>query len=203
MKPPYIKIPLFLLLTGLTLLASHAAIAAKKELHLTPLQNFNFIETKKNGFLLIELATTSAASSLEISRLDKKAGNYTYTIGRRLRTDYSVNLKNLDNGFYVADIPTGLYQIKEVTAPLYNLPYRIQTDGRRIWRVSIEEAHINYAGRLKIEQERSVNAIDVGLINRFSQSLPELIQHFEKASVQTPLRIGLGYRDDFYQELQQ
>ncbi|GAB2199013.1 hypothetical protein [Sessilibacter sp. MAH4] len=184
------------------MLISLNTYGAGKSLPLTPLDKYEFAKTKE-AFAILEISAGGTAPSIELSKLDKNPENYEFTINRRQRVNYTLDLKDVEDGYYVIELPEGLYQIMKVNAPLFNLPFRYDTSGRIIWRWSIKQNYINYLGKLNIHQDRSEDSIAAELMNRFSQSLPELTTALSKASVTDPIRIGLGYRDDFYEELQQ
>jgi hypothetical protein len=154
--------------------------------------------------MLIELDVGGTAPSMEIRKLVSKHDDLHLHKGQKVvyKTErYKVDLKGKENGFYILPLDEGIYQVTQVNAPYFNLPYKLSTNARRDWRFSIKEKHINYVGQLVIEKERGVSFVNVKLENRIAMDLHEITMQTAKLSEQLPLRLGTGVRDDFYKEL--
>lgn len=113
----------------------------------------------------------------------------------------TINLKNLDEGIYFLPLAKGLYQIREVAAPFYNLPYLLNTSGERAWRFSIVPSKINYIGELTIDKERGLDFANITLRNRIATNKQKIDKVLEKLPGKFNLRVGSGVRDDFLEDL--
>lgn len=155
------------------------------------------------GYLLMYLEAGKMLSSLSVVRclnadfscsIEKKVR----IRGRRL---FSIDLKNLKNGFYLLNLPEGAYQITEVNAPFYDLPFRMNTARDRNWRFTIEKGKANYAGRLIATKQRSDSAVNIKLVNRIATDFDEINNILSDFLLTTPLTMGVGVKDDFLSEL--
>jgi len=157
----------------------------------------------QEGYLLIEVDVGNNVPSLDFYRLNAGAQLYLMPNQKAKKVSKTLNIKfkGLAPGFYAKKIHKGLYQISQVNAPSFDLPYRLNTEKQRQWRFSIEKGAINYVGKLVIEKERSSNYVEMKLINRFAESLSRVDSKLENTLFDYPLRLGVGVRDDFFMEL--
>lgn len=191
-----ISLLLALLFAAFDLAAATRGIA----LELTTLDQAEPLK-KNEGYLLVDLAVAGTSPSFEFSqvRIGSKqkylVADQSLSLGS---TRWQVSLKDKAAGFYQVKLPAGLYQITEVNAPLFNLPFRVDTDKRDQWRFSIAKARSNYIGRFRIDQERGTDYVNVKLINRLAADYDQLVEQGASIFSAAPLRSGAGVRDDFY-----
>ncbi len=192
------------LLPHFTLLISlfiyHPLWAAERSLLLYSPNNAPALEAQY-GYLLIKLNVTGIAPSLQFIALDKKEADLPLSEKQikqleRTKSKFSVDLKDKDHAFYLAALPSGTYQITNVNAPYFNLPYKKSTGDSLAWRFEIQQGAINYLGELTIAKERITDFVDIRLNNRFATDLKtikqKVISHFN-----APLVNANVYRDDF------
>lgn len=153
------------------------------------------------GYMLLKLEAAGPAPSIELEHIGGLSIKHDVKSGSRSRQRLKINLKDRADGFYVANLKEGTYQIVQVNVPYFGLPYWLDTDNRRIWRFSVKMGVVNYIGNLTIAQERSVDSVTAHLTNRLAMELPLISELIAKFPVKTTLRNGVGYRDDFLDAL--
>lgn len=154
---------------------------------------------ENQGFVLVDLDVGGKAPSIEFVKLrySKKAKE-----GEKQKYDRStdnrvISLKNLDNGLNVLALPPGLYQVIKVNAPFFDLPYILDTKGKKSWRFRVQSGAVNYIGRMVIEQERGKDFINVNLLKRFATNQTQIEQAVTEHFPTLDLKMGFGQRDDF------
>lgn len=148
--------------------------------------------TDSQGYLLMELDVGGVAPAISIGKLGKRG-----TIGKPVRLD----LKKIEERFYLIPLESGRYQVTEINAPLYNLPFRIDTSSEGHWQFSVASGRINYFGKLLIESKRSKDSVKFERLNHLASTLADINQQFSSQLTQYPLIESMGYRDDFYRVL--
>jgi hypothetical protein len=99
------------------------------------------------------------------------------------------------------NLPAGLYQITQVDVPHFDLPYKIGTNNRDIWRFRVHRDKINYIGTMKVSPIRSKNAVDTVWINQFATHLADLEAIVADTEIALPIVHGSGYQDPFFSAL--
>lgn len=145
----------------------------------------------KYGLLLLDLDVGGAAPAIEIRRI--------FTSGST-RSPKPISLKDKDKGFHFISLPAGNYQIVNVNAPYFNLPYRLDTENDPHWSFTVEEGKINYLGKLIISKERNEHSVDVKLINRIATHINVLGQKFPQMTKKFPVRQAGRLNDTFLEE---
>lgn len=154
---------------------------------------------KTQGYLLLNLDVSGVAPSLEVSRIDNDEELF-ISAGKKIKTtgkSIIIKLKDKINGFYFVNIPAGLYQITQINAPYFDLPFKLDTKNAREWRFSIKQGHVNYAGKLFIDKNRSTSHVDISLFNRIATDKNIIEKSFHELLTMSPLRSGAGVRDDY------
>lgn len=155
----------------------------------------------REGYLLIELDVANTSSSLEFFRLKVNKQRFLKE-GQKIKRANKVKkltFKKGKEGFYFTKLPKGLYQIKRVNAPSFNLPFRMSTEERRQWRFSIVEGKINYIGKLEIEKKRSSRHVEINFLNRFAMSKGKIEALLIENLINYSLELSVGVRDDFFE----
>jgi hypothetical protein len=155
------------------------------------------------GYLLLNLEVSGTAPSIEFVRIASK-GNAPLAKSQKVKKrgkSMVFNLKGMPHGIYLAKLPEGLYQITQVNAPYFDLPFKINTENSPEWRFRIEQGKTNYIGHLVIEKERSTKYISASLFNRMARDLDKLTGDIQPITTLAPLTSGIGVRDDFFQQL--
>ena len=178
--------------------------AASKSKTKTPVKVKNIKPLNKGqGYLLVKMDVSSIAPSLTVDSL-KNNGDLYLESGesrRLLDEEFTINLKDVDEGLYLLRLPAGLYQITQVNVPFFNLPFELDTSKKTAWRFSIAEGKTNYIGTLFVDQERSSKLVNVALYNRIATDRDQIKSELPDLLVQAELRNGAGVRDDFYEIL--
>ena len=158
----------------------------------------------KHGFVLFDLDVAGTAPSFFIRRYSVNKPFFEPdtrmsfdTIPLRVRFD------NNASGVFTVPLKEGLYQITQVDAPFYDLPYKIDMDTSRTWRFYVERDKINYAGKLVIEQDRGQRTIDVNFYNRFATDIDAIQAAVSDFPFPLPLIMNPGVQDDFQTYLAQ
>lgn len=99
------------------------------------------------------------------------------------------------------NLPEGLYQISQIDVPHFDLPYKLSTDNAPNWRFRVTKNHVNYIGKLEVDAVRSKNTINTVLINQYAQYLEDLTLRLTQASIDLPLKHGVGYQDPYAEYL--
>lgn len=141
---------------------------------------------KGYGYLVINLEAGGTAPSITLHK----------NSGRK----WKIALKDKEPGIYIAPLRKGEYQIVRVDAPYFSLPFYLETKEKDAWKFVIVEKRMNYIGKLHIDRERSVNFINIRLLNRIAVDRRAIQQSFPNLLAGYPLMHLPGYRDDFYQE---
>ena len=98
-------------------------------------------------------------------------------------------------------LPAGWYQITSINAPYFDLPHRLDTESKAVWRFGVETGRTNYAGRLSISRERSAEYVEIRLHNRIATDIERIRTDLGALLERAPLASGSGVRDDFFDEL--
>lgn len=152
------------------------------------------------GYVLIDLDARGTAPSIEFVRLGKVGSDYPENMASRKLSSNTFNLKATEKGFYIGKLKSGVYQITQVNAPYFGLPYALSTSELKTWRFTIEKDRINYIGTLVIEGSRSKENIETHFLNSFAQQYESIISSTKYLQSEFPLTMGTSYRDDFYSE---
>lgn len=157
---------------------------------------------KNQGLLLIKLDIAGEAPSIHYSPMKTKRTTYLRKEDNfSLKKPIQIPLSGFKKGYYLIPFEAGMYQITQVDAPFYNLPYSLKLGLQAAWRFGIEAGHINYVGELVIAKERGVSHINVNLYNHFASDYQQIQQQTAPLQSQYPLMLNPGYRDDFQQAL--
>lgn len=144
---------------------------------------------KSQGYLLIYLDVQGVAPSIEFKRLGS------------LKSSLTIDLKDLDSGYYSMLLPVGRYQIEQIKAPFYDYPYKLSTKQNASWQFVIKDNKTNFIGELNVANLRMINSIDVNLYNRFATHQKDIHTAMSSFLIAYPLVNGTGPRDDFAKEL--
>ena len=137
---------------------------------------------------MIELDVGGTAPSLEFKRI----GGY---------QRYKINLKGKDKGFYFGTLEPGDYQVTQVHAPYYGLPFKRDYRKDEQWRFSIAPGKTNYLGKLTISKTREMSAVFVALNNRLAGFILKHQKKHRALLKQYPLVSGFIARDKFQRQL--
>ncbi|WP_444897613.1 hypothetical protein [Microbulbifer sp. SSSA005] len=176
-------------------------VANAKTLSLVPYENPPELRSRQ-GYVLVKLNVGGTAPSIEFGKLFTSGNKY---LGERQKarvrkgSQYNVSLKGKPEGFYLMVVPPGLYQITQIKAPYYNLPYKFDTANRRTWRFRVEEGRTSYIGNLFIGKQRKSNTIEVYLKNRIASEINEIQESMGSLFELYPLASGAGVQDEFLQ----
>ncbi|WP_045856294.1 hypothetical protein [Teredinibacter purpureus] len=182
----YFSRPLVASLLALLVYTCPVAFAQNSEAETPPL--YPPLE-KHFGYLLIELDVGGIAPAIEYSRRSSSSGAVT------------LKLKGIDKRFLLLTAKKGAYHVTQVHAPLYDLPYRMDTKGQPYWQFDIEAGKINYFGKLLIEAERATDDVIVKRLNHLGKTLEDIQTEYAGLIADYPIVSAAGYRDDFYQAL--
>ncbi len=185
-SPVHVFIVIYLAAIGLLPAASQAAPAL---LELSPANSVEPLR-RDYGYMLVSLEVGGSAPSMEISR--ERSGTRTLQIP----------LKDKENGFYLAPLKKGKYDITRVNAPYFDLPFHVDTTDNRSWEFNIEAGKINYIGRLHIDKERGARWVEVRLLNRLAAELDDIRAVLGQHETVYPLVSGSSVRDDFLETLE-
>lgn len=146
---------------------------------------------KRSGYLLMGIDSHNSAASLKFQKYP----------GSRLTRGTTINLQMSDSSFRLVPLAAGEYQITEVLAPYYDLPYRLNVGDRPTWRFRIKAGRVNYVGSIVIKAQRSKRNVDIRLLNRLASSLAQIEQEYKRELELYPLAIGVAYEDSFLESL--
>lgn len=150
---------------------------------------------RNHGYMLLGLDIGGTAPSFEYALLRGSKTDRKRKIDRKRKT---IELKGKDNGFLLIPIRKGPYQITKINAPLFDLPFRVDTKNSK-WQFTIEPNKINYIGHLNIAKKRKSRSVDVGLSNRIATDITKISAEFSELITQYPIITSLMLRDDFYE----
>lgn len=100
------------------------------------------------------------------------------------------------------NLPEGLYQITQVDVPHFDLPYKINTNNRDVWRFRVSRDKVNYIGTMKVSPIRSKNTVDTVWLNQFATHFASLQTLLTNSAITLPIVHGAGYRDPFFAALE-
>lgn len=154
---------------------------------------------KGQGYLLLHLNVGGVAPSMEFVKLTSKQELSLRSEKKRTKRFKSVkiNLKDKEKGLYLLNLPQGLYQVTQINAPYFNLPYRMSTDNEPYWRFYVEPGKVNYFGQLTIAKERSTRHVNISRLNRIATDKSLIDQELAGLIKNAPLRVSVGVRDDY------
>jgi hypothetical protein len=118
--------------------------------------------------------------------------------GKELKLDFSGRSQHV-----AVNLPEGLYQIKQVDVPHFDLPFKVSTDNSDIWRFRIRAGHVSYLGFMQVGAVRGKDTVDVVWLNRFATQLEQFKSVVVASGVDWPIAHGAGYQDDFFSLLEQ
>ncbi len=147
----------------------------------------------------ISAAPLAKGEGLLVLDLDIKAPSAVMSLQKIGRTSSTLEIKLVsDNGrWLIKALPKGDYQITEIKVPYFDLPFRKDTGKNPAWRISIQADHLNYAGRIEVEKERTEDYVAINKHNRMIADLPTLQKDLASLLTTYPLVNGSGMRDDF------
>ena len=159
----------------------------------------------REGYLLLSVDIEHANATLNFGRMDWHKPEVPPREVKRVRTQkqYSTSLQSLGKGLYLLALPEGWYQVANVEAPYFNLPYRIVVDTNPAWRFHIKRGSVNYVGHLKVPRERSQNSVGVVIKNRVATQFDAIQTELAHLLAQYPLVHGGTGQDDFLTTLQE
>ena len=173
---------LYLLLLALMTMQFFPAVAqATDQTKVPPL-------AKGQGFLLLDLDIKASSAQMALKPLG--------------RSSKVVELKLVANHgrWLLHPLPQGEYQITQVNVPFFDLPHSMDTATNPRWRIRVRAGHLNYAGRIEIERERTERQISIRKLNRLATDLNAIQQNLQSVLVSYPLTPGSTLRDDFATE---
>lgn len=192
-------------LLQLSLLAQAAANVSTRTL-IEPAQATVLKENM--GYALLNLDVSGVAPSLSLFKLSSDTSIVQHpdyasrlNFSSRRYSPTNILLKDKKQGFYLLALAEGVYQISEVNAPYFDLPYRMSTENTRDWRFTVKPGKLNYIGSLYIAKERTSDTITAKLRNRLATDLSLIKSDLSVVLETMPLVLGAGVRDDFYQQL--
>lgn len=157
---------------------------------------------RKEGYLLIDLQSQNPRILLKVRRMTKKAKQIPGRHHNRLISkEITLSLNNLDAGLYLATMSAGSYQITEVSVPFYDLPFRLDVSEKKRWQFKVEAKKINYLGHLYVNNERSVEDVEIKLSNQFATNYDNIYAQVILAYEELPLTFSQRLPDDYYSEL--
>lgn len=176
----------FLVILPMVIVTSICSASQPLQLGPLPLQPLQ----PKQGYLLINLDANGVAPSLHIKKLKGRKPT-------RKKPTYTVRVKDVAEGFSWLTLDEGSYEFTRINVPYFDLPYQLDTSGNLLWRFNIEAGRVNYLGKLFIDGRRSVNAVNVQLLNRISADLRPIQNEFSEILKDYPLRHAVDYPDEF------
>ncbi|NVK87581.1 MAG: hypothetical protein HWE13_05620 [Gammaproteobacteria bacterium] len=181
-------------LSSLVLLSGHFANAVE----LTKAQDLDLSQAPA-ALILLHLNVDSVAPSLIVEKLidGKPASN------RRKASTTKLSMDATAKGLYLASLAPGDYQVIELQAPYFDLPYRLNLAEDPRWRFTVAPGQTNYIGMFQLNRERKADEIYIKLINRIATDLPIIQTQLEALLAQYPLVVQSGIQDDFLKELTQ
>lgn len=144
----------------------------------------------KQGYLLINLDVNGVAPSLHIKKLKGRQPT-------RKKPVYTVQMKAAAGGFSWLTLDEGSYEFTRINVPYFDLPYQLDTSDNLLWRFNVEAGRVNYLGKLFIDGRRSVNTVNVQLLNRIAADLRPIQSGFSEILKDYPLRHAGDYPDEF------
>ena len=147
---------------------------------------------EKQGYLLLDVDVGGVAY-LHYSK---------YLTSQQLGKDRVMDLNEDEIGFKLIPLFAGRYQITEIRAPFFNLPYKLNTIKQKKWQFTIEPGKINYIGKLTIARERTKDDVDIQLRNRIATDIDRIQSIYARELENYGLVVGSGYQDSFLQEYQ-
>ncbi|QBY05620.1 hypothetical protein E2K93_15145 [Thalassotalea sp. HSM 43] len=178
---------------------SLAANSQTLKYNLKPLSQISEVGNKK-GVAILYLKAQGTAPSMIIKPVSLTANQKFQRY--KGRTDYKINLKGYEPGFYQLTLPKGSYQITEINAPFYDLPFSKDTNNDITWRFTVKAQMLSYIGELKIDGERSRNHVEINLFNRYASQYQPLKQLVAQLQIPYPLITGQAYHDDFARDFE-
>jgi len=160
-------------------------------LHVVAFNTQASVETLKGveGYVLIELEVGGVSPAIKIAPVRFSGDSHV-----------EVELSQITDRFYLLKLRKGDYVVKEISSPLYNLPYSIDTEKGKHWRFNVKEKQTTYFGKLVIKGERSKKSVVVRRENNIASTLKEIQANYPEILSQYPLYVSMGYRDDFYSD---
>lgn len=143
--------------------------------------------------------TLAKGEGLLILDLDIKAPSAVMSLHKigRASSPFEIKLVSDNGRWLIKALPKGDYQIAEIKVPYFDLPFRKDTGKNPAWRISIQAGHLNYAGRIEVEKERTEDYVAIYKHNRMVTDLPNLQKDMTSLLTTYPLVNGSGMRDDF------
>ncbi|WP_445364027.1 hypothetical protein ACJJIQ_06080 [Microbulbifer sp. ANSA003] len=154
------------------------------------------------GYVLVKLDVGGTAPSIEFAKMYANGNKYLLSGQKyklRKKGRYKVSLKDKSEGFYLMTVPAGLYQITQINAPYFNLPYKLDTAKQRTWRFHVEAKKTNYIGSLFIGKQRKSDTVEVYFKNRIATDLDGIQEAINSLTELYPLVSGAGVQDEFLQ----
>ena len=190
---------IFLLILSLN---SHAGRGSGRTIAgLLPLEEVGDLK-KSEGYLLVDLLVSGIGPSFDFVKVMAKK-DQRYVTNQNLRfgkQKWSISLKGKPQGLYALKLPYGVYQITQVKAPFFNLPYHMDTEKRGRWRFSIVKGEVSFIGRLLIDDKCGDEYVNIKLINRLAADYQRIVAGAVLLN-DSPLRHAMAIRDDFSKAL--
>ena len=143
---------------------------------------------KSKGLFIIELSAGGIGPSMEIKR-------------KGSRKIYKIYLKDKTEGFYFGLLPPGQYQVTQVNAPYFGLPYKSSFEKDPQWQFSIDAGKTNYLGKLTIDKARKTKQVFISLRNRLAEFMVKHAKRYRSVIQKYPLTSGFSAKDKFQQRL--
>ncbi len=152
---------------------------------------------KKNyGYVVVDLNLERDTGKIVIGRLKKTGANRE----RKAKTAIEIGPFKKGRYFFLFALPEDNYVWTEISVPHYDLPHVVDQLQDERWSFSVQANYLNYAGQIRVNEERSSRRISLGLINRLAASLNELRSAYPEQFRQYPLRSAGIYRDLFVEK---
>ena len=115
-----------------------------------------------------------------------------------LQLSSNFSIKDIQPGKTQKLIPlnAGSYQWQMLSAPHFDLPFRLKLSDDKRWSFIIKPGSINYIGHLIVMEQRGFRSIDARLVSRSTLADQTLLQLYPQAA-QFPFRYAGYLRDDF------
>ncbi len=161
---------------------------------------------ESEGWVLVHIDASSPAPSIDVQRLIRRVEDAnTLPSGKKIKPcmtclDTNISLKNLNPGYYVFPLASGVYQITSFNVPFYGLPYIQDTDKDRRFRFRVRGGAITYIGHIEMQKERTSNDADIAYLDRYATAYNELESIVNQLNFGQPFFHGYGTETLFQME---
>lgn len=155
---------------------------------------------RDQGFVLLELAAEATAPKMHISRLRYRGTEPPEEAKRRTSSgrDQIIRFGDQPSGHVLLRLREGWYQITELDAPFFELPFKLDTSGDGLWLFGVFAGKTSYVGRLEIAKERQTEYVDVTLESRIATRYDDITREFDAVLGVAPLVHGRAIADPYF-----